>query len=132
MAKKSTHEGLTSMADISVPPKSFIVQLCEAMGVSTKGLVSFRLSAGEDGTIIPRIRAEYVVNSELGCAAEKVASDFSLTAVPIASQVVGVVDRSVSLTTQDETIHRPAASHARRCSETTSGPFPMDSTPPKG
>lgn len=114
------------------PEKSFIVRLCEALGVSTQGLVAFRLSAGEDGTIFPRVRAEYVVGHKLGQAAEKVACEFSLTAVPISTQVVGAVDRSVCLTTLTETIHRLADSQAPHCSEMSSTLPPKGSSPPKG
>jgi len=65
-------------AFFSDPRPSFAVELCKALGLRTRGLVSFRLSAGEDGTPFTRIHAEYVEVREFGEAAEKVARDFLL------------------------------------------------------
>ncbi|EPD36119.1 hypothetical protein HMPREF9701_04938 [Delftia acidovorans CCUG 274B] len=88
------------------PHKSFVIDLCKAMGLSTDHLVSFRISQGEDGTLIPRVRAEYVMPHEFGEPAQRVLREFSLVATPVSSQVVGTVDRSVSLSTLFETTHR--------------------------
>lgn len=94
------------------PHRSFVVDLCRAIGLNTCGLVSFRLPAGEDDTHIPRIRAEYVLGHEFGQPAQKVLHEYSLVATPISSQEVGTVDRSVSLSTLFETIHRVVESPA--------------------
>lgn len=99
------------------PHRSFVVDLCRAIGLNTCGLVSFRLSAGEDDTHIPRIRAEYVLGHEFGQPAQKVLHEYSLVATPISSQEVGTVDRSVSLSTLFETIHRVVDSPTTTCSQ---------------
>lgn len=112
--------------------QSFIVRLAEALGLRTEGLVSFRLSAGEDGTPLPRIRAEYVIERKFGEAAEKVAREFSLVAAPTSQQAVGLVDKSVCLSTLFETTHRAVDSQAPHCSETFSALAPTVTSHLKG
>lgn len=120
------------MAEFAKTDEPFVVKLCKAIGLSADGLVSFRLSAGEDGTPIPRIRAEYVLGHDFGQAAEKVVREFSLSAIPASTLEAGTVDRSVSLMTRAETIHRPACSQAPHCSGTTPASPSTGSTPLKG
>ncbi|WP_156382403.1 hypothetical protein [Acidovorax sp. Leaf160] len=100
--------------------RMFALALAEALGLQTDRLMSFSVDAGgETGSPVVLIRAVYVAPRGAGEAAATHVRSFNLIPGPQTCQEGENVDRSESLKTGFETIHRPASPALPRQADTT-------------
>ncbi|MCO5338586.1 hypothetical protein [Delftia tsuruhatensis] len=111
----------------------FAIAFAQALGLDTEQLLSFNVQVGgnddEDGAVVI-VSAKYLAPRGAGEAAATVIRDFSLVAGPQTVSEGESVDRSTSLMTGRESIHRAAPEaplHPVRTSET---PAPIRSVRP--
>lgn len=119
--------------DVNQPRKSsapgfetsrlFAIAFAQALGLDTEQLLSFNVQVGgnddEDGAVVI-VSAKYLAPRGAGEAAATVIRDFSLVAGPQTVSEGESVDRSTSLMTGRESIHRAAPEvppHSTRTSE---------------
>lgn len=113
------------MAEIA-QANAFAVALLGAVGLSDLKRVTKLSIVVEPG--IPKVLVEFCLPQEAGEAAINVINEYGLSAGLIRSAEVGSSEKSVSLLTLVETIHRPLDSHAPHCK---SAPETRSSIPTK-